>query len=59
YWFNLTNDSSYIKKYLRRVSNAPATPKEKPAPAQKIVRRQNEVILPEKNHLIKKKTAAT
>jgi penicillin-binding protein 2 len=57
-WFQITNDSNYIKKYLNRSSPKPAK-KDSSAPIQRIVYRQDQgIIEPKKVHIMKKKTIA-
>jgi penicillin-binding protein 2 len=47
-WFKMTKDSSYIKKYLRKITAAPKQqrpqPGRRPAPAQQVA-----VVMPDKN----------
>ena len=57
-WYQITNDSNYIKKYLNRSSPKPAK-KDSSAPIQRIVYRQDQgIIEPKKVHIMKKKTIA-
>jgi penicillin-binding protein 2 len=58
YWFNLTKDSSYLNKYLRRISNPQPAGKPVPAPQQKVVLNDLELMLPEKSIHFKKKNKA-
>jgi penicillin-binding protein 2 len=56
YWFKLTKDSSYIKKYIRRGSSAPPTPKPKPAvPVRTAFNNKVEAIGPKEAILINRK----
>ncbi|MDQ3682384.1 MAG: penicillin-binding protein 2 [Bacteroidota bacterium] len=57
-WYQITNDSNYIKKFLNRSSPKPAK-KDSSAPIQRIVYRQDQgIIEPKKVHIMKKKTIA-
>ena len=56
FYFNLTKDSSYIKKFLRKGHSQPAK-KDSSAPQTKIVYRKPDLFEPEKNSLFKKKNA--
>jgi penicillin-binding protein 2 len=57
YYFNLTKDSSYIKKYLHRSTPAPAVKKDTSAPRQRItLLRRDDMIEPEKHLFFKKKS---
>jgi len=55
-WYQITKDSNYIKKYLKRSFPKPAK-KDSPAPIQRIVFSQDhDFIEPKKMHTMKKKT---
>jgi penicillin-binding protein 2 len=60
YYFNLTNDSNYIKKYIRRPSSFAPAKKDSTAPKQKIVLfRKPDLIEPEQPLFFKKKRSTT
>ncbi|MGN6164087.1 MAG: hypothetical protein ACTHOF_06040, partial [Flavisolibacter sp.] len=56
FYFNLTKDSGYIKKFLRKGHTLPVK-KDSSAPQTKIVYRKPDLFEPEKNSLFKKKNA--
>lgn len=59
YWFNLTKDSNYIKKYLRKGASQPKK-EEAPAPKPRVVlHRKIEMTEPEKFFAYKKKGSTT
>ena len=55
YWFNLTKDSNYLRKYLRR-GMSPKPVKKDSLPEKKTVFHKTEILLPENKNLVKKKT---
>jgi penicillin-binding protein 2 len=58
YWFGLTKDSSYIRKYLRKATPPPAPKKDSSAPRPRIVLREPDLAEPEKTFQLKKKGTA-
>jgi penicillin-binding protein 2 len=59
FYFNLTKDSNYIKKFLRKGYAPLPAKKDSSAPKTKIVYRKPDLIEPEKTLLFKKKTVTT
>jgi penicillin-binding protein 2 len=56
YWFKLTKDSSYIKKYIRRGASSPPAQKQKPAvPVRTAFNNKVEAIDPKEAILINRK----
>jgi penicillin-binding protein 2 len=55
YWFNLTKDSNYLRKYLRRGMLSKPVKKDS-LPEKKIVLHKADILLPENKYLVKKKT---
>ena len=58
YWFNLTKDSNYLRKYLKRGMN-PRPVKKDSLPEKKIVLQKTEILLPDNKFLVKKKLTNT
>jgi penicillin-binding protein 2 len=59
FYFNLTKDSNYIKKFLHKGYTPLPAKKDSSAPKTKIVYRKPDLIEPEKTLLFKKKTVTT
>ena len=60
YWFNLTKDSAYIKKYLRKNSTAPKKDSSSSKPQRNVVFQfKMDAIGPEKQYYLKKKNPTT
>jgi penicillin-binding protein 2 len=59
FYFKLTKDSNYIKKYLRKGYTPAPAKKDSSAPKTRIVYRKPDLIEPEKYSLTKKKNATT
>ena len=59
FYFNLTKDSNYIRKYLHKNYSAPAPKRDSSAPKTKVVYRKPELAEPEKNSLFKRKNPIT
>jgi penicillin-binding protein 2 len=59
FYFNLTKDSNYIKKFLHKGYAPLPAKKDSSAPKTKIVYRKPDLIEPEKTLLFKKKTVTT
>ncbi|HJW16780.1 MAG TPA: penicillin-binding protein 2 [Flavisolibacter sp.] len=57
FYFNLTTDSNYLKKYLRKGYTPPPVKKEQDTPKTRVVYRKPELFEPEKGFLIRKKNA--
>jgi penicillin-binding protein 2 len=57
FYFNLTKDSNYIKKYLHKGYTPPPVKKEQDTPKTRVVYRKPELFEPEKGFLIRKKNA--
>ena len=57
FYFNLTQDSNYIKKYLRKGYTPAPIKKDQDTPKTKIVYRKPELFEPEKGFIIKKKNS--
>jgi len=57
FYFNLTQDSNYIKKYLHKGYTPAPIKKEQDTPKTKIVYRKPELFEPEKGFIIKKKNS--
>ncbi|MGZ3840087.1 MAG: penicillin-binding protein 2 [Flavisolibacter sp.] len=59
YYFNLTQDSNYIRKYLHRGNRSQPEKKDSSAPKTKIVFRRPDMLEPERSHFLKKKNTTT
>lgn len=59
YYFNLTQDSNYIRKYLHRGYRSQPEKKDSSAPKTKIVFRRPDMLEPERSHFLKKKNTTT
>ena len=54
YWFDLTKDSNYLRKYLRRGMISKPVKKDS-LPEKKIVLHKTELLMPDNKYLVKKK----
>ena len=60
YWFDLTKDSSYIKKYLHRPAPQPAKKDSgNQKPQQRVVLQKFDAVSPDKQYSLKKKPIST
>lgn len=59
YWFKITKDSAYIKKYLHRSAPAPKKDSSDSRPPQKVVLHKFDAINPDKQYSLKKKPIST
>lgn len=57
-WFRITKDSAYIKKYLTRQRTAEPVKKDT-VPPRRVVKLKADLMIPEKQYFLKKKTITT